>query len=105
VKQEFEISEQSIDRTTTVQVSRGMIEQLIYGVPAKSSSGEAINGYISYFNIVDTTPVYEYKDTTSYIEERVKIGERKVEGTVMAPEVNYEYPLSTISGKGNQNIY
>lgn len=48
VTQNIVITDRSIDRTTTIVVSRGMIEELIYGVDL----GDIKN--ISYFNIINT---------------------------------------------------
>lgn len=107
VKQEFMIHETTVDRTTTIQVSRGMVEQLIYGIPASSVGGSEIDGTISYFNIVNTTPVYEYSDSISYIEETVR-----KKGSVQSAEqsgsnqgMSAKYPLSSIIGKGNLNLH
>jgi len=51
VSQTYMINEGKVDRTTTVQVSRGMIEQLIYGVDIQFGSHTK---KVSYFNIVNT---------------------------------------------------
>jgi hypothetical protein len=53
VSQSYVINEGTIDRTTTVQVSRGMIEQLIYGV--EMDLGDGRTKTVSYFNIIDTS--------------------------------------------------
>lgn len=52
VQQHFSISESSIDRTTTVQVSRGMKEALIRGVASAGEMGGLSR--FSYFDIVGT---------------------------------------------------
>jgi hypothetical protein len=52
VSQSYMINEGKIDRTTTVQVSRGMIEQLIYGIDIQFSP--TITKKVSYFNIINT---------------------------------------------------
>jgi hypothetical protein len=106
VKQEWSISETSIDRVSTIQVSRGMIEQLVYGIPAKSTSGDTVDSFISYFNIVETKPKYDYKDVTAFKEEKIKVGQRVVSnGSAATQEPNLEYPLELITGKGNENIH
>lgn len=76
VKNDFEIHEKTIDRVTTIMVSRGMVEQLIYGIPSREKGGSA--SYISYFNIVNTKPVFDYVDSTTYKEESIKTGRKKV---------------------------
>jgi D-alanyl-D-alanine carboxypeptidase len=76
VKQDYVIHDGTIDRTSTIVVSRGMVEQLIYGIPDRSVEGD--NNYISYFNIVNTKPVYDYSNITTYREETVKVGQKKI---------------------------
>lgn len=48
VTQNFVVNDKTIDRTTVVTVSRGMVEQLIYGVDIDGVKN------ISYFNIINT---------------------------------------------------
>lgn len=91
VKQEFTIHEKTIDRTSTIQVSRGMVEQLIYGIPSRSPGGEV--SYISYFNIVNTKPQFDYSNVTTYREETVKTG-RKVVGQTANPLIQNESVLT-----------
>lgn len=52
VSNNYSISEGSIDRTTTIQVTRGMVERLIYGVDIVVEDGKTKNA--SYFNIINT---------------------------------------------------
>jgi hypothetical protein len=63
VQQSYSISEGSLDRTTTINVSRGMIEQLIYGFEYQNASG--VNKSVGYFNIINTTLNYKEKKTTT----------------------------------------
>lgn len=63
VQQGFNISESSIDRTTVVQVSRGMVEQFIYGIP------DGDKEHISYFNIVNTKLNFKSKEVDVPAEE------------------------------------
>lgn len=116
VKHEFETEDNKIDYASSIMVSRGMVEQLIYGVPSRNaSSGES--SYISYFNLVETKPEYDYEQITTYREETVKTGKKKVGETanpliinssIFSPELTinlasanqgiellYEYPTST----------
>jgi hypothetical protein len=108
VHQEFRITENSIERVSTIQVSRGMVEKLIYGIPANSIPGGDVNGYISYFNIVDTRPIYEYKDITEYTEERVAVGQREVSTGDSTPaniSLLDTYPGDSIIESGNINMW
>lgn len=51
VQQSYSIDDSSIDRSTTIQVSRGMKEESIKGIP--TTSGES-SGFFSYFDIINT---------------------------------------------------
>lgn len=57
VQQNFAINGNSIERTTTIQVTRGMVESLIYGVHLSAEDGST--KFVSYFNLVDTRLNYE----------------------------------------------
>lgn len=52
VQHSYSIGLDKIEATTSIQVSRGMIEQLIYGVPMQSINEQT--QYVGYFNIIDT---------------------------------------------------
>lgn len=82
VQQHFQITESGIERMTTINVSRGMIENLIEGIsfnPKNDKEGEPI--HVSYFNIVNTDfPDFDslkrtVKDT---ITEQVQVGTEKI---------------------------
>lgn len=67
VTQKISISESTIDRVSTLSVSRGMMEDFIYGVD--------INGMknVSYFNIINTELTLEKRtDTEEYFLNGVK---------------------------------
>jgi len=70
VQQDYQVSENGIDRTTTVEVSRGMIEQLIYGVSFADDNGAS--KAVGYFNIINTT--LNYKERETITEVRLSIG-------------------------------
>lgn len=78
VQQNFSISENSIDRTSTVQVSRGMKEVLINGVAVVDEILGESGSTFSYFDIVNTnlntSVTKEYTKTTT---EKVQVGSKK----------------------------
>jgi hypothetical protein len=83
VQQNFQVNENSIDRTTTINVVRGMVEQFIYGVhlyPEGGNSDKRI--YVSYFNLIDTRLNIQYKDF------RVPIHKQRLKGTKAIPSAN-----------------
>jgi len=112
VQQQWSISDTTIDRTSTLQVSRGMVEQLIYGIPAVSQQTTEVNSYISYFNIINTTPKFSYTDGEERSIQRVKIGDKVIKQADTGPVVQTTPPfgLSAIRDdqvveRGNINIY
>lgn len=60
VQQTYQISGETVEATTTIQVSRGMVEQLIYGINLQGQGGK--NRYVSYFNIIDTRLNFKEKE-------------------------------------------
>jgi hypothetical protein len=62
VQQTFQITDQNIERTTTINVSRGMIEQLIYGTHLRADDGSNDRVFVSYFNIIDTRLDIKFKE-------------------------------------------
>lgn len=70
VQHSFSIIQDSINATTTVNVSRGMIEQFIYGKYMASESGKP--KFVSYFNIIDTRLNIQTKLYDKEITKRVK---------------------------------
>lgn len=78
VQQNFQISENSIERTTTIQVSRGMIENLIRGVnlvDENGNVGDVDKGeYASYFTIINTDLDIQEKTVKDKIVEQVQVG-------------------------------
>lgn len=81
VQQQFSINDSTIDRTTTIQVSRGMREVLIEGVLAPEKGGEKQNIF-SYFNIINTKLALEKRESQTVITERVEVGTRTVETVI-----------------------
>lgn len=63
------VTDNSIDATTVVEVSRGLVEQLIYGINYRNENGA--EKFISYFSIVDTTLTFQDKEivTDNYVQE------------------------------------
>lgn len=63
VQHSYAIADTTIDGYTTIQVSRGMIEQLIYGIPIELDKSLEGNGdtYASYFNIIETPAEISYR--------------------------------------------
>lgn len=90
VQQNFKIGESMIDRTTTVQVSRGMVEQLIYGIPYQNSQNQEAD-HISYFNIINTKLNFRNIVTSNTVKTKVPNGFK-----IVTPEkiggINDKYP-------------
>lgn len=79
VQQSFSVQENTIDRTTTIEVSRGMVEDLITGVSTIVKKTGDIGKDISYFKILeDTEPQIIKKTVIDKIKERVRVGTKKV---------------------------
>lgn len=108
VKQKFKINDKSIERNSTLQVSRGMVEQLIYGVPlADVVTGEVVD-YASYFNIIDTKPLFQYKTLTEYIKDKILVGKQTTlsEDTQRAVNaLSSDISSDTILMKGNDGLH
>lgn len=107
VQQDFTISEGGIDRTTMIQVSRGMVEQFIYGVDLSG-----IKNTISYFNIINTNLRFEYEDQWTTEIERVKVGRKfypypgaQNEGltTKSDPGITWKFEDKALKETGNIN--
>lgn len=79
VQQNYSINETSLDRTTTIEVSRGMIESLIYGINLTNEEREVFKD-CSYFDIVNTELQIEEKTVTETITEQVQVGTKVVGG-------------------------
>lgn len=109
VRNDFSIDESSIDRTTTVEVSRGLVEQLVYGIRYRDqSSGEET--LISYFNIVDLDQD-SYKDVTRQVTSTVQSGsgpseyaEPDTDATPEVPDSLSSFASDQITLPGNQNL-
>jgi hypothetical protein len=86
VQQNFSINENSIERTTLIQVSRGMIEQFIYGLHLASEDGSKV--FVSYFNLIDTRLNLEQQRKSVAYTEIEKVGEEVI-------EINEEIPWIT----------
>lgn len=110
VQQNFSVNDSSIDRTTVLTVSRGMVEDFIYGVD--------INGLknVSYFNIINTELTLQQKTYTESYEEKVPVnssnGKVKVNpnktttGSSLYPRaIKYKgYGYSQAPGPGERKI-
>lgn len=81
VQHSFSVTENSIDAVTVVQVSRGMIEQLIYGVDVVSDNGKK-HEYVGYFNLINTELHYEYRKELVDKIDRKKIAAVQTYSTV-----------------------
>ena len=90
VNQTFQITENSIQRVTTVNVSRGLVEQLIYGVTLQNNND--VPQFVSYFNIINTDLVFNYKETTEKITKK-----RKLKSAIATPNTGQIAPTSTIN--------
>lgn len=77
VQQTFQISESFIERTTTLEVSRGMIEDLITGI-SFTDEKNTIFKTASYFDIINTELVIEERTVTDTITEQVQVGTKTV---------------------------
>lgn len=93
--------------TTTLQVSRGMIEQLIYGVPLVDPSTNQVMNYISYFNIVDTEPNLQYNTLTQYVTEKIYKGQETLSKTLTTTlnDISSNVNSTVIQSSGNQNTH
>lgn len=72
VTHNYSTSDSSVDRTTTISVSRGMIEPFIYGVEL-----EGFSKPISYFNIINTNFDIKKKQYNEESEEQVPVKVKK----------------------------
>lgn len=100
VQQSFIIGEGTIDRTTTINVSRGMVEQLIYGISVIGENIDQEKDHISYFNIIDTEVNLKYKETIQQVTNSVKVGEREV----FVEKLGNNFVSSEVTGKGNSGL-
>ena len=79
VRQSFSIQDNSIDRTTTIEVSRGMVEDLILGTATTEKNTGDPGEDVSYFKILkDTELQFKKKTVIDRTTERVKTGKQKV---------------------------
>jgi hypothetical protein len=80
VQQNYQIGDNVIDRTTTIQVSRGLVEQFIYGIhlaPEDGNSDEQI--FVSYFNLIDTRLSISYKEIKVPVYKKRLVGTKVIE--------------------------
>lgn len=82
VKQDFKIGESIIDRTTLVYVSRGMVEQLIYGIPYKTGKNQELD-HISYFNVINTNLNLKTQPFVEQKTVRKKVGTKVIPPTII----------------------
>lgn len=96
VNQTYQITGDKVERTTTVNVSRGLVEQLIYGVTLLSK--DETPKFVSYFNIINTDLVLDkLKSSTKKVTRQIK-NNSTVSETPSIPETG-------IIEKGNTGIY
>lgn len=91
VQQRFTINENGIERTTTVNVSRGMVEQLIYGVRTQNEQG--VSQFVSYFNLIDTRLDLTEREVSTPVQVTKKTGTRLVE----KQEFSLLHPLDALT--------
>jgi len=83
VQQTYSIGETTVERVTTITVSRGMIESLIYGTQLTDNQNQTFKS-CSYFDIINTELNIQEKTVTETVTEKVQVGTRVVE----APSIN-----------------
>src|SRR6218665_126567 len=109
VQQNFQISDSTIDATTTINVSRGMIEQLIYGVHLVPENGDSSNRiFVSYFNLIDTRLNIKYKEIRTPVVKQRKVGTKTIPGfqpTNITSDQVKEYAKLHSDGSYGQNIF
>jgi hypothetical protein len=88
VNQNLTFTRQSIDRTTTISVSRGMKEKYVTGEVKETIDGQEVE--VSYFNIVDTSVIYK---TVMANVDKGNFDEGTQE-TTRKPRETYDSPLS-----------
>lgn len=65
VQHSLSVGENGVDASTTIQVSRGMVEQLIYGLSIEKDpedKTERPGVYASYFNIIEAIPEEKFNE-------------------------------------------
>lgn len=97
VQQDLNINENNIDRTTTLQVSRGMVEQLIYGIHlAPEESGSAERKFVSYFNLIDTRLNQQIKEIDTEITVMEKVGVKQIRKPIYSLNNNTNVPIQDV---------
>jgi len=104
VQQQFSIGESSIDRTTTIQVIRGMKEVLIKGVAAVGKSSNEKGSTFSYFDIINTKIEPKIKDFSEEVSETTQTGTKKISTVKEASEIDLLFS-STQKFKGYKWVY
>lgn len=111
VRQDWSQTDNSIDRTTSIDVERGMVEQLIYGVTFQNEQTGEVK-VVSYFDIIDTNPVFQYNDVTTYKTEQRQVGTQQT--NFAKPDIPVGSPFqlastsstlpTTVQQTGNLNL-
>ncbi|MBS0031608.1 M15 family metallopeptidase [Chitinophaga sp. 22321] len=97
VQHNYAIAENTIDAYTTIQVSRGMVEQLIYGVPVENTAGADTSGTIaSYFNIIETISEAQYNDLEKEAAKKAAMNKPVTPAPAPAPKAKDGIDLSKI---------
>ncbi|SHL14934.1 hypothetical protein SAMN05444266_102216 [Chitinophaga jiangningensis] len=73
VQHNLQVTDTSVEATTSIQVSRGMVEQLIYGINIEAQPGSADTEvvYASYFNIIQTISETRYAELKQHKQSPV----------------------------------
>ena len=79
VQQTASINESSIDRSTTIQVSRGMREPLINGVVALDKVFNQTQSLFSYFNLINTELNIKATSVTETVTKTTETKKKKTE--------------------------
>jgi hypothetical protein len=103
VEQSFSITDNSLDRITTVTVSRGLVEQLIFGINYLSETG--VLKLVSYFNIINTKLKQEYQEIEETVYEKVPVIARKSLSDIIKPQNGFgEYMMHQQGARGARQI-
>ncbi len=108
VQQNFTINENVIDRTTTIQVSRGMIESFIYGVEVEDE--KKARHKVGYFDIINTKLITEQTTKKVPYTETVVVGTETVDAPPVLSQKADESPVALlhpnlVTGQGYLNSY
>jgi hypothetical protein len=105
VQQNFQIGDNTIDRTTTVHVSRGMIEQFIYGLHLTTEEDNSDNRiFVSYFNLIDTRLNIKFREIKVPIHKQRKVGTKVIDSANDNPNTGERSILDLFKSEPYENI-